>query len=153
MQKTQVQSLGQEDPLEKEMTTHCSILAWRIPWTEEPGGIQSMGLQKRHNLMTKQQTTPWIPCIPDGLDVKYQCILLMYNHLSRKSMQLYLSLVNGWNSSQIFLRICLLGHNPQLGSNEILFFLTLIVNWSFFHRGDFAVNVYYVTDHRWVVHI
>ena len=46
----QVQSLGQEDPLEKEMATHCSILAWRIPWTEEPGGLQSMGLQSiRHN--------------------------------------------------------------------------------------------------------
>ena len=46
----QVPSLGQEDPLEKEMATHCSILAWRIPWTEEPGGLQSMGLQSiRHN--------------------------------------------------------------------------------------------------------
>ena len=40
---TQVQSLGWEDPLEKEMTTHSSIYAWRIPWTEEPGGVQSMG--------------------------------------------------------------------------------------------------------------
>ena len=38
--------LGQEDPLEKEMATHCSILAWEMPWTEEPGGLQSMGLQK-----------------------------------------------------------------------------------------------------------
>ena len=47
--ETQVQSLGQEDPLEKEMATHCSILAWEIPWTEEPGGLQSMGSQKvRH---------------------------------------------------------------------------------------------------------
>ena len=46
MQETQVQSLGQEDPLEKEMATHSSILAWRIPWTEEPGGLQSMGLQR-----------------------------------------------------------------------------------------------------------
>ena len=45
-QETQVQSLGQEGPLEKQMTTHCSILAWRIPWTEEPGGLQSMGLQR-----------------------------------------------------------------------------------------------------------
>ena len=45
-QETQVQSLGQEDPLEKEMATHSSILAWRIPWTEEPGRLQSMGLQK-----------------------------------------------------------------------------------------------------------
>ena len=48
--ETSVQSLGQEDPLEKEMTTHSSILAWEIPWTEEPGGLQSMGLQRvRHN--------------------------------------------------------------------------------------------------------
>ena len=45
-QETQVPSLGQEDPLEKEMTTHSSILAWRIPWTEEPGWLQSMGLQR-----------------------------------------------------------------------------------------------------------
>ena len=41
-----VQSLGQEDPLEKEMATHSSILAWRIPWTEGPDGLQSMGLQR-----------------------------------------------------------------------------------------------------------
>ena len=45
-QETQVQSLGQEDPLEKEMATHSSILAWRSPWTEEPGGLQFMGSQK-----------------------------------------------------------------------------------------------------------
>ena len=46
MWETQVQSLGQEDPLEKGMATHSSILAWRIPWTEEPGGLQYMGLQR-----------------------------------------------------------------------------------------------------------
>ena len=46
MQETWVQSLGWEDPLEKEMATHSSILAWEIPWTEEPGGPQSMGSQK-----------------------------------------------------------------------------------------------------------
>ena len=45
MQETRVQSLGQEDPLEKGMATHSSILAWRIPWTEEPGGLLSTGLQ------------------------------------------------------------------------------------------------------------
>ena len=45
-----VQSLGQEDPLEEEMTTHSSIIAWRIPWTEEAGGLQSMGSQRvRHD--------------------------------------------------------------------------------------------------------
>ena len=46
MQETWVQSLGQEDPLEKRMATHSSILAWRIPWTVEPGGLQSLGLQR-----------------------------------------------------------------------------------------------------------
>ena len=46
MQEIRVQSLGQEDPLEKEMATHSSILAWRIPWTEECGRLQSMGMQK-----------------------------------------------------------------------------------------------------------
>ena len=46
MQETRVQSLGQEDPWEKGMATHTSILAWRIPWTEEPGGLQSMGVAK-----------------------------------------------------------------------------------------------------------
>ena len=46
MQEIWVQSLGQEDSLEKEMATHSSILAWKIPWTEEPDGLQSMGLQK-----------------------------------------------------------------------------------------------------------
>ena len=46
MQETQVQYLDREDPLEKEMATHSSILAWRIPWTEEPGGLQSMGSQE-----------------------------------------------------------------------------------------------------------
>ena len=45
-QETQVQSLGWEDPLEKEMATHSSILAWKTPWTEEPGGLQSMGSQR-----------------------------------------------------------------------------------------------------------
>ena len=46
MRETRVQSLGQEDPLEKEMATHSSTLAWKIPWMEEPGGLQSMGSQR-----------------------------------------------------------------------------------------------------------
>ena len=46
VQETQVQSLGREDPLEKEMATHCSILAWEIPWTEEPGGLLSVGSER-----------------------------------------------------------------------------------------------------------
>ena len=59
MQETWVQSLGQEYPLEEEMATHSSILAWEIPWTEAPGGVQSMGLQRvRHHLETKPPPPP-----------------------------------------------------------------------------------------------
>ena len=55
-QETRVQFLGREDLLEKEMATHSSILAWEIPWTEEPGGLQTKGLQRvRHDSVTKQQ--------------------------------------------------------------------------------------------------
>ena len=50
MQETQVQSLGQEDPLEKKLAAHSSVLAWRIPWTEEPGWLQSLGSQSRTRL-------------------------------------------------------------------------------------------------------
>ena len=61
MQETlemQVQSLGQEDPLELEMATHARILAWRIPWTEEPGGLQSMESQRvRHDSETEHAHT------------------------------------------------------------------------------------------------
>ena len=50
VQEMQVRTLGQEDPLEKEMATHSSILSWEIPWTEEPGKLQSRGSQRfRHN--------------------------------------------------------------------------------------------------------
>ena len=56
MLETWVPSLGQEDPLEKDVTPHSSILAWEIPWTEEPGGLQCMGPQKiGHDLVTKRQ--------------------------------------------------------------------------------------------------
>ena len=52
MWETQIRSLGWVDPLEKEMATHSSILAWRIPWTEKLGGLQSMGLQSQTQLIT-----------------------------------------------------------------------------------------------------
>ena len=56
MLETCIQYLDQEDPLEEDMATHSSILAWEMPSTEEPGGLQSMGSQSiRHNLVTKQQ--------------------------------------------------------------------------------------------------
>ena len=56
MQEMLIQSLGQEDPLEKEMATHFSIPAWKIPWTEEPGGLQSIGSPRvGHDIATKHQ--------------------------------------------------------------------------------------------------
>ena len=59
MQETRIQSLGGEDPLEEEMTTHSSILACGIPWTEEPGGLQSMGSQRvGHDLATEYACMP-----------------------------------------------------------------------------------------------
>ena len=71
MQETQVQSLNQKDPLEKEIATHSSILAWRIPWTEGPGRLQSMGSQRvRHdwvtNTLERRQEVPAlnVPCQP-----------------------------------------------------------------------------------------
>ena len=60
MQETWVRSLGQEDPLEEGMAPHSSILAWRIPWTREPGGLQFMGLQRvEHDLVTKYHHHGW----------------------------------------------------------------------------------------------
>ena len=57
MQETQVLSLGREDPLEKGISTHSSVLAWKIPWTEEPGGLQSIGLQRvSHDWVTNTHT-------------------------------------------------------------------------------------------------
>ena len=69
MQETQVQSLGQENPLEKEMATHSSILARRIPKTEEPGGLQSMGSQSQTQL--KQLSSSSI------VDLQY-CLFLVF---------------------------------------------------------------------------
>ena len=53
-QETRVRSLGREDPVEEGMATHSNILAWRIPWTEEPGGLQSMGSQSQTRLRTQE---------------------------------------------------------------------------------------------------
>ena len=57
-QETWVRSLGQEDPLEEGMATHCSILAWRIPWTEEPGRLHSMALKKMGMTQQLNHVTP-----------------------------------------------------------------------------------------------
>ena len=64
MQESWVQSLGQEDALEKELATHSSILAWRIPWTEEPGGLQSTGLQRVDMTEVTQRTCMQVDLSP-----------------------------------------------------------------------------------------
>ena len=67
MGETRVQSLGCEDSLEKEMATHSSIIAREIPWTEEPGGLQSMGSQRvKRDLATKQQIIIYLPSISEN---------------------------------------------------------------------------------------
>ena len=70
MQETQVQSLGWEDALEKGIATHSSILAWRIPWTEEPGGLRSVGSQRVDMDMTKATEHTHIPVLKTDLDLR-----------------------------------------------------------------------------------
>ena len=79
MRETWVRSLFWEDPLEEGMATHSSILAWRVPWTEEPGGLQSLGLQRvRHNLMTQHSTK-------NARGPLYSCIVLEGKELFHQS--------------------------------------------------------------------
>ena len=68
MQETQVRSLGREDPLEEGTATHSSVLAWRIPWTEEPGGLQSMGSQKNQTRLRTEQQQQVMPYKQSGRD-------------------------------------------------------------------------------------
>ena len=73
MKETRVRSLGREDPLEKGMAAHSSILAWRFPWTEEPGGLQSMESQRgRHSWATDRHTVP----SPFHLNLEWSCLYL-----------------------------------------------------------------------------
>ena len=76
MQDTWVESLGGEDPLEEEMATHSSILVWEIPWTEEPGGLQSIGSQKSRTLLnnTRGKTSPTQPPPPFPVATKWTSI-------------------------------------------------------------------------------
>ena len=62
MQETWVRSLGQEDPLEEEMATHSSIIAWKILWTEKPGGLQPIGSKRNQIWLSDQMTTRWFWC-------------------------------------------------------------------------------------------
>ena len=74
VQETQVRSLGWEDPLEKEMATHSSILAWKIPWTEEPGRLQSLGLQKSRTQLS-DFTSKSLLMVTAAMKLKEACSL------------------------------------------------------------------------------
>ena len=87
MQETQVRSLGQEDPMEKEMATHSSILAWETTRTEEPDGLESMGSQRgRHNLVTEQQRREQFNKACDKTGPKYRAQERVVRHLRGPSM-------------------------------------------------------------------
>ena len=93
MQKTQVQSLGWEDPLEKEMAAHSSILAWKIPWTEEPGRLPSMGWQRvRHDWATSLSPPSWASShpIPLGHHTVPSCYIATSHQQSILHMVLYI---------------------------------------------------------------
>ena len=75
MQETRVQSLGQEDPLEKEMATHSCTLAWKIPWTEEPGRLQSMG-SLESDMTERLHFSFSLSCIGEGNGNPLQCSCL-----------------------------------------------------------------------------
>ena len=82
-QETWVQSLGQENPLEEEMATHSSILAWRIPWTEEAGGLQSMGSPRvGHNWATEQQQQACRLTVKHIQDFKCVCVCVCMYKIS-----------------------------------------------------------------------
>ena len=84
VQEMWVCSLGQEDPLNKEMATHSSMLSWEIPWIEEPGRLQSMGLQRvRHDLVTKTHTHIIIIIILEKLILKLK--LQYFGHLMQRT--------------------------------------------------------------------
>ena len=73
MQDTRVRSLGQEDPLEKGMATHSNIPAWRIPWTEEPGGLQSMEPQKSQTWLSSWTKTTFLYSLLENPGIQYLC--------------------------------------------------------------------------------
>ena len=100
MWKTWVLSLGREEPLEKEMVTHSSILAWRIPWTEEPDGLQSTGLQRVGH--------DWATSLSVPSRQSTTCML------SRRHSQSFTGVLS--KASNIFLWTCYVRNNPKVSA-------------------------------------
>ena len=88
MQEMQVRSLGQEDPLEEEMATHSSIIAWKILWTEKPGGLQPIGSKRNQIWLSDQTTTRW-----------FWCQLVFAKHLSTLQFNKFDPIVTFWRFS------------------------------------------------------
>ena len=111
MRETRVPSLDWEDPLEKEMATHSSMVAWKIPWMEEPGGLQSTGLQRvKHDFTATPLVTPWtqharLPCpSPSSGACSNSCPLSQRCHpTTSSSVVLFSSCLQSYPSSGSFL--------------------------------------------------
>ena len=109
MQETQIQSLGREDPLKEEMATYSNILAWNIPWTEDPGGLQSMGLQRiGHNWTTNIQF--W--------ESRVQCIKRFKS--TECLVEIFLPFPSTWASFSIYYFITQTFTPPGSGQSTVL---------------------------------
>ena len=113
MRETWVRSLGREDVLEKEMATHSSILAWRIPWAEEPGGLQSWGHRVGHDftftftIFYNDQKVIFLLMFPEGTYMKFKCLSQHLpphqpaHFLNKKGLQ-----TSTWNQKLAGMRVC-----------------------------------------------
>ena len=134
MQEMQVWSLGQEDPLEKEMATQSSILAQETPWTDEPGGLQSMGLLRvRHNLATQAEINPVYPSLyssHSSLQLGDMVCRLWLGSLW--SVKIFIlssgteAVLSMFGSSQIW-QVCFLGLKPNMAGTKTSIFKFAIV--------------------------
>ena len=122
--ETWVWSLGQEDPLEKEMATHTSIPAWRIPWIEEPGGLQSTESQRvGHDWVTETCTPNDLGRTVINKEISYRGIYSLKDNRLKKGMDRLLSgQINGWLDLHLWLRTCdiLLQRGARLSGTRVL---------------------------------
>ena len=127
MQETQVRSLGREDSLEKGTATHSSILAWRIPWTEEPGGLQSMGSQRiGHNWATNIFT------LSESLE--------KYHKVPSFSFSIPLPGLCKFSSFKFSPSAKRNRHNADLGVTERVMWIAIEIYWyNHFYFGNFTI--------------
>ena len=117
MQEMWIWSLNQEDPLEKEMATHSSILAWEIPWTGELGRLQSMGLQKSRTQLCGQITTVW-NASPKPMSTSSACYLLVLQASARAAHPLC---SHPWRIEPLLCGLALLLHCHAISHNLLKF--------------------------------